>query len=87
MSKKNKQLENVVPDIYAMLERLSEGEPLPLTEEALDETLASMKEAILNWATPRERDSSFTLRMSNIGKPSRQLWYEQQDEDLSLIHI
>lgn len=79
MSKK--QLDKVVPDIYAMLERLSEGEPLPLTEEALDETLASMKEAILNWATPRERDSSFTLRMSNIGKPSRQLWYEQQDED------
>jgi hypothetical protein len=81
MSKKKKQLENVVPDIYAKLEQLSAGKPLPLTEEAVDATLASMKESILHWATPRERDSKFTLRMSNIGKPSRQMWFEQRDTD------
>ena len=67
MSKK--PLKNVVPDIYKMLESVSQGEPLPITEEALDKTMASMKEAIMHWATPRKRDTDFTLRMSNVGKP------------------
>jgi len=31
----------------------------------------------LAWARPSERNSEFTLRMSNIGRPARQLWYEQ----------
>lgn len=76
-----KQLSTLVPDIYKLLEDLSAGEPLPLTEEALDETMASMKEAILHWATPRKRDTDFTLRMSNVGKPQRQLWFESRDTD------
>jgi hypothetical protein len=76
-----KPLSTVVPDIYGLLENLSNGEPLPITEEALDETMASMKEAILHWATPRERDTDFTVRMSNVGKPSRQLWFEKRDPE------
>ncbi len=76
-----KPLNTVVPDVYKLLENLSEGEPLPITEEALDETMASMKEAIMHWATPRKRDTDFTLRMSNVGKPQRQLWFEKRDED------
>lgn len=76
-----KPLNTVVPDIYKLLENLSEGEPLPITEEALDETMASMKEAIMHWATPRKRDTKFTLRMSNVGKPQRQLWFEKRDEN------
>ena len=76
-----KQLSTLVPDIYKLLEDLSAGEPLPLTEEALDETMASMKEAIMHWATPRKRDTDFTLRMSNVGKPQRQLWFEKRDEN------
>ena len=75
------KLNTIVPDIYNMLEKLSDGEPLPITEEALDETMASMKEAIMHWATPRKRDTDFTLRMSNVGKPQRQLWFEKRDED------
>lgn len=74
-----KPLNTVVPDIYGLLENLSNGEPLPITEEALDETMASMKEAILHWATPRPRDTDFTVRMSNVGKPSRQMWFEKRD--------
>ena len=77
----SKSLENVVPDIYNLLENLSAGEPLPLSEEALDETLASMKEAIMHWATPRKRDTDFTVRMSNVGKPNRQMWFEKRDTD------
>ena len=74
-----KPLNTIVPDIYNLLENLSNGEPLPITEEALDETMASMREAILHWATPRPRDTDFTVRMSNVGKPSRQLWFEKRD--------
>ena len=74
-----KPLNTIVPDIYGLLENLSNGEPLPITEEALDETMASMKEAILHWATPRPRDTGFTVRMSNVGKPSRQMWFEKRD--------
>ena len=77
------KLSSVVPDIYNMLEKLSDGEPLPITEEALDETMASMKEAIMHWATPRKRDTDFTVRMSNVGKPSRQMWFEKRDTDKS----
>ena len=37
-----------------------------------------MSAALKEWATPRKTDSSVspTLRMSNIGKPDRQLWFD-----------
>ena len=73
------QLYNLVPNIYDELETLSDGKPLPLTEEEIDRTIAGMREALVSWATPRQRDSNFTVRMSNVGKPSRQLWYEKRD--------
>ena len=73
------QLNTLVPDIYSHLEKLSDGTPLPLTEEEIDKTLVGMREALVSWATPRERDTNFTVRMSNVGKPSRQLWYEKRD--------
>ena len=36
------------------------------------------KDALKHWAVPLKRDNSLTsgLRMSNIGKPDRQLWYD-----------
>ena len=73
------KLDTLVPDIYTHLEKLSSGTPLPLTEEDIDNTLVGMREALMSWATPRERDSNFTVRMSNVGKPARQLWYEKRD--------
>jgi hypothetical protein len=76
-----KQLKDLVPDIYRHLESLSDGIPLPLTEAEIDKTVADMKVALMSWATPRERNKDFTLRMSNIGKPARQLWYEKRDEN------
>ena len=73
-------LDALVPDIYEKLEALSQGEPLPLNEDVLDQTLANIKESILGWANPSERNKEFTLRMSNIGRPLRQLWYESRAE-------
>jgi hypothetical protein len=72
-------LNNVVPDIYKHLEGLSDGTPLPLTEEDIDNTLSGIKEALMSWAAPSERNKDFTVRMSNVGKPARQLWFEKRD--------
>ena len=73
-----KNLDTLIQDIYSNLEGLSTGEALNISEEELDLTLARMKESILAWSKPREVDNSFRLRMSNIGRPLRQLWYESQ---------
>lgn len=72
------KVQTVVDDIYSQLEKLSSGVQLNLKEEDLDLTLSRIKSSILSWANPSERDSNFSLRMSNIGRPLRQLWYESK---------
>ena len=74
-----KTLDTLIQDIYSSLEGLSSGEALNISEEELDLTLLRMKESILTWSKPREVDNSFRLRMSNIGRPLRQLWYESKN--------
>jgi len=76
------KLETLVPDIYENLERLSEGTPLPISDSELDDVTSKIREAIKSWANPTPRDSNFTIRMSNVGKPARQLWFEKKDENL-----
>ena len=71
------KLDTLIDDIYGQLSELSEGREFNLLEEDLDFTLARIKDSILSWARPSARNSEFTLRMSNIGRPARQLWYEQ----------
>jgi|TARA_R100000084_G_scaffold18716_2_gene6274 hypothetical protein len=70
-------LNTLVDDINKSLEDLSDGTPLNISEEDLDLTLSRIKTAILEWSDPSERNSNFSLRMSNIGKPARQLWFEK----------
>lgn len=72
-------LHALVPQIYKNLENLSNGTPLPITEEEIDRVMANMKTAIMEWSNPSERSQNFTVRMSNVGKPARQLWYEKRD--------
>ena len=42
--------------------------------------MEGIKNAIVSWATPQNKNG-FALRMSNIGKPSRQLYYENKYAD------
>ena len=72
-------LSTLVPDIYKHLELLSEGTPLPISDKEIDETVAAVKACLISWARPEERNRDFTVRMSNVGKPDRQLWYEKRD--------
>ena len=73
-----KTLDTLVSDIYKKIGVLSKGKQIKITNKELDEFGNDMKDALKHWASPPKRDNSLTkgLRMSNIGKPDRQLWYE-----------
>ena len=70
-------LNTLVDDINKSLEGLSDGKPLNITEKDLDLTMDRIRCSILEWSDPSERNTNFSLRMSNIGKPARQLWFEK----------
>ena len=76
-----KNLDTLITDIYSQLDGLSQGVALDINEDDLNLTLSRIKDGILSWSNPSERNKNFTLRMSNIGKPARQLWYESRDEN------
>lgn len=73
-----KTLDTLVSDIYKKIGVLSKGKQIKITNKELDEFGDAMKDALKHWASPPKRDNSLTkgLRMSNIGKPDRQLWYD-----------
>lgn len=74
-------LKNLVPDIYKLFDTGHE-----CSEEALDSFAKSIRDTVaqrlISYKTPRKS----TLRMSNIGKPDCQLWFElngvEPDEQL-----
>ncbi len=76
-----KQLETLIPDIYAMLERLNSNESI---EKDLYPYMAlflsEVEDAVLHWATPEVRTREDGLRISNIGKPDRQLYYDMRSD-------
>ena len=80
MSKK--KLNTLVDDIYKKLSVLGEGKQLDVSDKDIDELGESIKTALKSWAHPEPRNSTDTLRMSNIGRPPRQLWYDMNLEDM-----
>jgi len=77
-----KNLDNLVEDIYSKLSVLGEGKPLDASPEDIDALGENIKEVLHHWANPSPRSSDM-LRMSNIGKPTRQLWYDLKSENES----
>jgi len=67
----------IVNDIYKKIDEINSA-TLQIPEKYVEEFSTGMGEALLGWAKPREH-RDFTLRFSNIGKPSRQLWFEKRD--------
>ena len=78
---KKKKLDTLVDDIYSKLSVLGEGKQLDVSEKDIDELGESIKTALKHWAHPEPRNSTETLRMSNIGRPERQLWYDLNSDD------
>ena len=73
-----KKLNTVVDDIYTSLNPLSEGKGISLSEDEIERTGENIKEALRQWSNPSDRNAQFNIRMSNIGRPSRQLWFENR---------
>lgn len=82
---KNKNLDTLVDDIYSTISTLTKGKDIKLTDQDLKVFGEDMANALKHWATPRGADKANvnTLRMSNIGKPSRQLWYDMNSKNVS----
>ncbi len=76
---KKKQLNTLIEDIYSQVEILGRGEALNVTDKQIEDFGNYMQEALRDWLTPKA-NSKPTLRMSNIGKPSRQLWFDMNSE-------
>jgi hypothetical protein len=71
-------IDSLVPDIYKLLSKLDSGEAIHSDlEPHLDSFAESVKEVLVHWATPQERKG---LRMSNIGKKDRQLWFDEHSD-------
>ena len=81
MTTKNKKtLDTLVEDIYNKLSALGKGEHLDIDEETIEQFGESMKEILYTWSHPSPRGKP-TLRMSNIGRQPRQLWYDMKSTD------
>jgi hypothetical protein len=79
MTKSKKTLDTLVEDIYNKIGVLADGEHMELDEATIDKFGESMKEVLYNWSHPAPRGNT-TLRMSNVGRKERQLWYDMKTE-------
>lgn len=86
-----KRIDTLATDIKQLIADISNGKPANMTEENINVFLQNIKEAVLAWNKPEDRSvNRGKLRMSVIGKPPRQLWYdkhspkERKDDDAGL---
>jgi len=71
-------MNNLVEDIYKALEPLCKEEPVEISDSVIEKFGEDMKKVLRSWSTPEKRPNTFKLRMSNVGKPLRQLWYDNK---------
>ncbi len=65
--------------VYTYLQKAMAGE-VAMAEEVIDKVSSDVKAAMLKQFASGPRDK-FRLRMSNIGKPKCQLWFEKNDPE------
>jgi len=66
-----KKIETLVKDIYSAIDK-----GFSPTSEAMEDFLDSVSHAITKQFSSEQRKDRNTLRMSNLGRPECQLWYE-----------
>tara|TARA_R100000093_G_scaffold621_6_gene1867 strand:- start:584 stop:1435 length:852 start_codon:yes stop_codon:yes gene_type:complete len=80
-----KKINTLIKDVNKIFSDIGAGKPIKLPEQRVDVLVNNLKEVLYQWATPREK--SVGLRMSNVGRPNRQLWYDiksnKNQEELS----
>lgn len=74
-----KTLETLISDIYEVLDGLNSDKGIDISEELMEDFLYNMKDALEGWSTPHLQ--SKTIRMSNVGRPLRRVWYDMKDTD------
>ena len=72
-----KNLSTLVEDIYQTVTDITGGDK-EVPDELLNELGQKIARTIKTWSTPQNHNK-FKLRMSNIGRPARQLYYSQKD--------
>ena len=76
-----KDINTLVEDINTIFSNIGNGKPVELPKQKVDKLLDGLRDVLNDWATPRARGTG--LRMSNVGKPNRQLWYDIKSLDVS----
>ena len=74
--KHTKSLDTLVPDINKLLVNLTYKKKVNVSEEQLSKFLNNIKEVVMDFANPTKADKK-VLRMSILGRPARQLWYDR----------
>lgn len=72
---KKKTVETLVDDIYKVIGSLADNKPIEISEQDYEDFGKAMSDALRHWATPSS-EAKPTIRMSNVGKPLRRLWYD-----------
>lgn len=79
------ELNRLIPDIYDMLQTMSDGEDINAQlEPHIEPFINDIREVMKNWATPQKRDRSDGIRMSNLGVPNRKLYYDMRSEESTI---
>ena len=79
MTNKKKTLDTLVEDIYNKIGVLADNQHIDLEEDTIEQFGESMKQILYDWSHPTPRGKP-ALRMSNIGRKERQLWYDMKSE-------
>lgn len=69
-------------NLHVLLQAIAAGQG-SVSEEVLDQVAQDVKTALKKQITGAVRKGNFSLRMSNIGKPTCQLWYEKNKPELA----
>jgi len=69
-------MNNIIEDINKALESISLGK-VDISEELIEEFGEEVKQALRDWSKSKPQ-TGFQLRVSNIGKPLRKLWFEKR---------
>ena len=69
-----KTVDTLVVDVEKLFTNISKGKELKMPKKKVAKLMVGLEEVLHQWATPRGQSSG--LRMSNVGRPNRQLWYD-----------
>ena len=72
-----KNISTLIDDIYQTVIDITDGKKT-IPDNLIDDLGRKIATTIKTWATPQNYNK-FKLRMSNIGRPTRQLYYSQKD--------